>query len=133
MPAPPNLDARSNVQDELASPSPPDPDSENQDATYLQAGALSGIRVGGGLSISGVGPAFVTAAAALAAEGGSVVQVEMKRRSDWESKHPNDIIGVVVLEVEGAHDLPAWPNGMLFCPFWVIFLHYSPLLYSFLA
>ncbi|KDR76858.1 hypothetical protein GALMADRAFT_34005, partial [Galerina marginata CBS 339.88] len=33
------------------------------------------------------------------------------RKSDWESKHPNDIVGVVVLEVEGADDLPKWPNA----------------------
>ena len=107
MPAPPNLDAQSNVQDELASPSPPVPDSENQDPTYLQAGGFSGVGVGGGLSISGVGPAFVTAVAALAVEGGSMVQVETKRKRDWVFEHANDVIGVVVLEVEGAHDFPA--------------------------
>ena len=60
-----------------------------------------------------------------------MVQVETKRRRDWESKHANDIIGVVVLEVEGADDLPAWPNGMLFCRFGVIILLVLP--YSFLA
>ena len=44
-------------------------------------------------------------------------QVGTKRK-----RRANDIIGVVVLEVEGADDLPAWPNGMLFCRFWVIFI-----------
>jgi len=58
-----------------------------------------------------------------------MVQVGTKRKRDWESKHANDIIGVVVLEVGGADDLPAWPNGMVFCRFCVIFLHYFFLYY----
>jgi len=126
--APPNLDVQSNVQDDLALPSPPAPGPANKDAAYLQAGAFSGVRVGGGLSMSGVGPAFVIAVAALAAaEGGSIVQVGTKRKRDWESKHANDIIGVVVLEVEGADDLPAWPNGMLFCIFVSLFVFFIKL------
>ena len=93
MPAPPNLDAQSNVQDDLASSSPQAPEPANEDATHLQAGSVNGVRAGGGPSISGVGPPFVTAIAASAAEGGSTVQVETKRKGDWESKHANDIIG----------------------------------------
>jgi hypothetical protein len=112
VPAPPNLDVDENMQDDLASPSPQASEPANKDTTHLQVG---------GLSISGVSPAFVTAVAALTAEGGSMVQVGTKRKRDWESKHANDIIGVVVLEVEGADDLPEWPNGMLFRCFGVIF------------
>ena len=93
VPAPPNLDAQSNVQDDLASSSPPAPDSANKDSSYLQAGGFSGVEVTDGLSIPSVDPAFVTAVAALVAEGGSTVQVETKRKGDWESKHANDIIG----------------------------------------
>jgi phosphatidylserine decarboxylase len=117
VPAPPNLDVDENMQDDFSSPSPQAPEPANKD-THLH---VNGVRVGGGLSISGVSPAFVTAVAASAAEGGSMVQVGTKRKRDWESKHANDIIGVVVLEVEGADDLPEWPNGMLFCCFGVIF------------
>jgi hypothetical protein len=82
---------------------------------------VNGVRVGGSLSISGVGPAFVTAVAASAVKEGSMVQVGTKRKRDWEFKHANDIIGVVVLEVEGAGDLPEWPHGMWFCCLGVIF------------
>jgi len=46
-----------------------------------------------------------------------MVQVGTKRKRDWGSKHANDIIGVVVLEVESADDLPAWPNGTLLSVF----------------
>ena len=121
MPAPPNVDANGNVQNDLASSSPSAAEPANKDATHLQAGGVNGVRGGGGLSISGVGPAFLTALAASATEGGSMVQVGTKRKRDWESKHANDIIGVVVLEDEGADDLPEWPNGMLFCHFGLIF------------
>lgn len=117
MPTPPNLNVNGNVQNDLASPSPPAPELPNENATHLQAGIVNGVRVGGGLSISGVGPAFLTAVTASAAEGGSMVQVGTKRKRDWGSKHANDIIGVVVLEVEGADDLPEWPNGMFFLLF----------------
>jgi len=55
VPAPPNLDVDENMQDDLASPSPQAPEPANEDATHLQAGAVNGVRVGGGLSISGVG------------------------------------------------------------------------------
>ena len=119
MPAPLNLDVDKNMQDDLSSPSPQAP----EDTTHLQAGAVNGVTVAGGLSISGVGPAFVTAVAASAAEVVSMVHVGTERKRDWESKHANDIAGVVVLEVEGADDLPEWPNGMLSCCLGVIFLH----------
>jgi hypothetical protein len=121
VPAPPNLDVDENMHDDFSSPSPQAPEPANKDTTHLQAGAVNGVRVGGGLSISGVSPAFVTGVAASAEEGESMVQVGTKRKKDWESKHANDIIGVVVLEVEGADDLPEWPNGMLFCCFGLIF------------
>ena len=114
MPAPPNLDVDGNMQDDLASSSPQAPEPANEDATRLQAGAVNAVRAGGGLSISGVGPPFVTAVAASAAEERSTVQVGTMRKRDWESKHTNDIIGVVVLAVEGVDDLPEWPNGTLF-------------------
>jgi hypothetical protein len=117
------LDVDANLEDDLASPSPPAPEPADEDAIHLQTGAFNGVRVGGGLSVSGVGPAFVTAVAASAAEGGSMVQVGTKRKRDWVSKHANDITGVVVLEVQGADDLPKWPNGTCFVVFgWFFFL-----------
>jgi len=119
VPAPLNLDVDKNMQDDLSSPSPQAP----EDTTHLQAGAVNAVTVAGGLSISGVGPAFVTAVAASAAEVVSMVHVGTERKRDWESKHANDIAGIVVLEVEGADDLPEWPNGMLSCCLGVIFLH----------
>ena len=77
VPAPPNLDVNANVQDDLAPSSPP----ATEDATHLRADAVNGVKIGGGLSILDVGPAFVIAVAA-SAERGSMVQVGTKRKRD---------------------------------------------------
>jgi hypothetical protein len=120
------LDVDGNLREDLASPSLQAPEPANEDATHLPAGVVNGVRVGGGFSTSGVGLAFVTAVAASAPEGGSMVQAGTKRKRDWESNHANDIIGVVVLEAEGADDLPETRNGTLFCCFGVIFSFMGP-------
>lgn len=77
VPALPNLDVNLNVQDDLAPSSPP----ATEDTTHLRADAVNGVKIGGGLSILDVGPAFVIAVAA-SAERGSMVQVGTKRKRD---------------------------------------------------
>jgi len=49
-------------------------------------------------------------------QGGSMVQVGTKRKRDWESKHANDIIGVVGLERMRMICL----NGLIVCCFVVL-------------
>ncbi|KDR66647.1 hypothetical protein GALMADRAFT_216867 [Galerina marginata CBS 339.88] len=71
---------------------------------------FDGVVVRGALSVSGVGPSVGLAAAAAAGGGGTELVRTKRRNRDWELKHANDIIRVVVLEVEGADDLPEWSN-----------------------